>query len=159
MYKDDNDMDIDGFHVRCYGHTRRQCGVQREADHRNRDGEVMLGAQSGIDVAIYDERRWRLCWVTTAPAHEDHITGPGGEYTITVKVTPEAGVGTNAANVETYTIKVTRSADEMSTLLSRYDADGDGEIGVSEVSAAIDDFLDGLLDVDEVSAVIDLFLQ
>ena len=77
----------------------------------------------------------------------------GQEEAIAVQVTAEDGT-----TMETYTVTVTR-AEEGTTLLSMYDADDDGEIGVSEVSAAIDDFLDGLLGVDEVSAVIDLFLQ
>ena len=110
------------------------------------------GARNGVKILPNDADT-----ADSAPGHQVNLTAPGGEYTITVEVTPEAGVGTN--NVETYTIMVTRSADEMPTLLSTYDADGDGEINIREVGTAIDDFFDGLLDLDEVSAVIDLFFE
>ena len=43
------------------------------------------------------------------------------------------------------------------TLLERYDADESGDIDLTEVSAAIDDYFDRQLTLDEVSAVIDLY--
>ena len=112
------------------------------------------GARNEVAILPTDADR-----AETAPGHQVNLTAPGGEYTITVEVTPEAGMGANNANVETYTIKVTRSADEMPTLLSTYDADGDGEINISEVGTAIDDFFADRISLDDVSAVIDLFFE
>ena len=76
-----------------------------------------------------------------------------GANVITVMVT-----AADYSEMETYTVTVTRSA-EGTPLLDRYDADGDGEINISEVSTAIDHFFEGQLSLDEVSAVIDLFFQ
>ena len=42
--------------------------------------------------------------------HQVALTNAGEEYTIMVAVTPEAGAGTDDANVKTYTVKVTRAA-------------------------------------------------
>ena len=78
-----------------------------------------------------------------------------GENTITVTVTAEDGT-----TMMTYTVTVT-VLDEMvtpsGTLLDRYDADESGDIDLTEVSAAIDDYFDRQLTLDEVSAVIDLY--
>ena len=63
-----------------------------------------------------------------------------GENVISVTVTAEDDTTT-----ETYTVTVT-VLDEMvtpsGTLLERYDADESGDIDLSEVSAAIDDYFD-----------------
>ena len=55
-----------------------------------------LGAQSGIVIT---------------PEDADIELAAGRETTVTVEVTPEAGIGPDSANVKTYTIKVTRAAD------------------------------------------------
>ena len=54
-------------------------------------------------------------------------------------------------DLECYTVTVTRVA-EGDTLLSTYDADSDGQIDLTEVSAAIDAFFDGDIDLATVSA-------
>ena len=74
-----------------------------------------------------------------------------GENTVEVMVTAEDGTTT-----ETYTVTVTVG---MATLLDRYDADDSGDIDLTEVSAAIDDYFNGDLTLTEVSAVIDLYFQ
>ena len=43
------------------------------------------------------------------------------------------------------------------TLLDRYDADDSGDIDLTEVSAAIDDYFNGDLTLAQVSDVIDLY--
>ena len=45
------------------------------------------------------------------------------------------------------------------TLLDRYDADEDGQIDLSEISTAVDDYFNGQLTLAEVSAVIDLYFR
>ena len=99
--------------------------------------------------------------MATAMDSDATVSGDGavsldvGENTITVTVTAEDGTTTM-----TYTVTVT-VLDEMvtpsGTLLDRYDADDSGDIDLTEVSAAIDDYFDGQLTLDEVSAVIDLY--
>ena len=44
-------------------------------------------------------------------------------------------------------------------LLDRYDADEDGQIDLSEISTAVDDYFNGQLTLAEVSAVIDLYFR
>ena len=63
------------------------------------------GARNGVVISPSDADT-----ADTAPGHQVNLIAPGGEYTITVQVTPEAGAGTNNANVKTYTITVTRAA-------------------------------------------------
>ena len=76
-----------------------------------------------------------------------------GENTVKVMVTAEDGT-----TMMTYTVMVTIA---MPTLLDRYDADNSGDINLTEVSAAIDDYFatPRLISLDEVSAVIDLYFQ
>ena len=76
-----------------------------------------------------------------------------GENTISVTVMAEDGTS------ETYTVTVTvlDMVTPEGTLLDRYDADDSGDIDLSEVSAAIDDYFNDDLTLDEVSAVIDLY--
>ena len=74
-----------------------------------------------------------------------------GENTVEVMVTAEDG--TTSA---TYTVTVTIA---MPTLLDRYDDDNSGDIDLTEVNAAIDDFFDGELTPAQVNAVIDLYFQ
>ena len=80
-------------------------------------------------------------------------------YMITVRASGGTGTGTGTIDV---TIRVT-NVDEMAppdgSLLEMYDADTSGDIDLSEVSTAIDDFFSGGLTLAEVSAVIDLFFQ
>ena len=73
-----------------------------------------------------------------------------GENTITVTVT--AG-----DNTRVYTVTVTVAPPVEGDLLDRYDADDSGDIDLTEVSAAIDDYFNDDLTLDEVSAVIDLY--
>ena len=75
-----------------------------------------------------------------------------GANVITIMVT-----AADYSEMETYTVTVTRAAGE-GTLLSTYDTDGDGQIDLTEVSAAIDEFFDDQIDLATVSAVIDLYL-
>ena len=84
------------------------------------------------------------------------VGGDTGEVSLMVgdnpiMVTVTAGDGTTSA---TYTVTVTIA---MPTLLDRYDADDSGDIDLSEVSAAIDDYFNDDLTLAEVSAVIDLY--
>ena len=72
-----------------------------------------------------------------------------GENTISVTVTAED------ETTQTYTVTVTVMMG--GTLLDRYDADDSGDIDLTEVSAAIDDYFEGQIDLDAVSAVIDLY--
>ena len=60
-------------------------------------------------------------------------------------------------NTRVYTVTVTVAPPVEGDLLDRYDADDSGDIDLTEVSAAIDDYFDGQLTLDEVSAVIDLY--
>ena len=75
-----------------------------------------------------------------------------GSNTITVTVT--AG-----SNTRDYTVMVTVAPPVEGDLLDRYDADDSGDIDLTEVSAAIDDYFNGDLTLTEVSAVIDLYFQ
>ena len=72
-----------------------------------------------------------------------------GDNRIRVTVTAEDGTS------QTYTVTVTVIG--AGTLLDRYDADDSGDIDLTEVSAAIDDYFEGQIDLDAVSAVIDLY--
>ena len=74
-----------------------------------------------------------------------------GQNIITAEVTAEDDVTT-----KTYTVTVTRLA---SSLLSTYDTNGDGQISITEVSTALDDYFGGHLTLAEVSAVIDLYFS
>ena len=79
--------------------STKQTTVTAMPNHAGaRNGVVILPDDADADTA------------NTAPGHQVNLTSPGGEYTITVAVTPEAGAGANNANVKTYTVKVTRSA-------------------------------------------------
>ena len=75
-----------------------------------------------------------------------------GSNTITVTVT--AGSNTRA-----YTVTVTVAPPVEGDLLDRYDADDSGDIDLTEVSAAIDDYFNGDLTLAQVSDVIDLYFQ
>ena len=72
-----------------------------------------------------------------------------GNNVITVEVTAEDGNTT-----QTYTVTVTHAE---STLLNRYDLNGNGHIDLTEVSTAIDDYFNGQLTLAEVNALIDLY--
>ena len=74
-----------------------------------------------------------------------------GDNTVEVMVTAEDGTTTM-----TYTVTVTV---EMPTLLDRYDADDSGDIDLSEVNAAIDDYFDDQISLSDVNAVIDLYFE
>ena len=50
----------------------------------------------------------------------------------------------------------TMSRDE---LLDRYDANESGDIDITEVSTAIDDYFNGQLTLEQVSTVIDLYFE
>ena len=75
-----------------------------------------------------------------------------GANVITIMV-----VAADYSEMETYTVTVTRAAGGEDTLLSTYDTDGDGQIDLTEVSAAIDAFFDDQIDLATVSAIIDLY--
>ena len=79
-----------------------------------------------------------------------------GKNTVNVMVTAEDG-----ATSQTYTVTVTvgEAPPVGVDLLGTYDADGDGNIDLTEVSAAIDDYFKGELTLEEVSAVIDLYFM
>ena len=72
-----------------------------------------------------------------------------GENVISVTVTAED------ETTQTYTVMVTVMG--AGTLLDRYDADDSGDIDLTEVSAAIDDYFNGDLTLAQVSDVIDLY--
>ena len=74
-----------------------------------------------------------------------------GQNTVEVMVTAEDGTTT-----ETYSVTVTVG---MATLLSRYDADDSGDIDLSEVNKAIDDYFDDLITLTDVNTVIDLYFE
>ena len=75
-------------------------------------------------------------------------------------VTVKATSGTDMDTHEV-TVTVTNVDDAIveRDLLEMYDADTSGDIDLSEVSTAIDDFFSGGLTLAEVSAVIDLFFE
>ena len=154
MYKDDNDMDMTGFMSDVMDYTgdagSEKTTVTAMASH--------LGAQSGVTVFY-------------GPDNDEAMLGDDGGYEITVgevdddisitvqviaESVTEASPTCETTNVECYTIEVTR-AEEGGTLLSRYDNDNSGDIDLSEVSAAIDDYFSDDLTLAEVSAVIDLY--
>ena len=64
---------------------------------------------------------------------------------------------TAGGNTRVYTVTVTVAPPVEGDLLDRYDADDSGDIDLTEVSAAIDDYFNDDLTLDEVSAVIDLY--
>ena len=72
-----------------------------------------------------------------------------GENTVKVMVTAEDGT-----TMMTYTVTVTVG---MATLLSRYDADDSGDIDLSEVNEAINDYFDGDITLTDVNTVINLY--
>ena len=98
--------------------------------------------------------------MATAMDSDATVSGDGavsldvGENTITVTVTAEDGT-----TMMTYTVMVTRAPPVEGTLLDRYDADDSGDIDLTEVSAAIDDYFNGDLTLAQVSDVIDLYFQ
>ena len=166
MYKDDNDMDMAGFMPDVMDYTgdagSEMTTVTAMASH--------LGAQSGITVTYGTNDTEAM--MGDDGGYEITLGDVDAELSIMVQVRPESVDATDitttndcnavaadrSGDIECYTVTVTR-AEEAGTLLSMYDADGDGQIDISEVSTAIDDFFDGQLGLDEVSAVIDLFFQ
>ena len=101
--------------------------------------------------------------MTTVSATKTHpgatVTGTGerglsaGENVISVTVTAEDGTS------ETYTVTVTvgEAPPVEGDLLDRYDADDSGDIDLSEVNNAIDDYFDDQISLSDVNTVIDLY--
>ena len=75
-------------------------------------------------------------------------------YSVTIKVSD----GTDSDTV-VVTITVTDVVEEGPSLLETYDADDSGEIELSELSRAIDEYFNDRLTLAELSAVISLFFQ
>ena len=100
------------------------------------DADIGNDAQASLNVAMHS-----------------NIELMSGANVITITV-----MAADYSEMETYTVTVTRAAGE-GTLLSTYDTDGDGQIDLTEVSAAIDDYFNDDLTLAEVSAVIDLYFQ
>ena len=166
MYKDDDDMDMTGFMSDVMAYTgdaaSEEIIVTAMASH--------LAAQYGITVTYAGN-------VTPMMGDDGGYEIPLGdvddETTITVQVRPESVDATaiTAANncvvadadnmdddIECYTVTVTR-AEEAATLLSMYDADGDGRINKAEAITAINDYLfNRTITKDQAIEVINLYL-
>ena len=171
MYKDDNDMDMTGFMSDVMDYTgdagSEKTTVTAMASHLGAqsgitvfygpDGdEAMLGDDGGYEITVGEVDDDISITVQVKPESVDEGTETGelGDNNNCIVTDPAAPHG----DIECYTITVTR-AEEGATLLSMYDADGDGDIDLSEVSAAIDDYFNDDLTLAEVSAVIDLYFQ
>ena len=98
--------------------------------------------------------------VEAMATHTGAIVEGAGEKTLLVgdnviSVTVTSGDGTS----QTYTVTVT--VVEMmipgGTLLDRYDADNSGDIDLTEVNNAIDDYFDDQISLSDVNTVIDLY--
>ena len=116
-----------------------------ETGETNNSSTVRIMSDTDADIGNDDDPALNLAM------HSIDLMSGANVITITV-------TAADYSEMETYTVTVTRAAGE-GTLLSTYDTDGDGQIDLTEVSAAIDDYFNDDLTLAEVSAVIDLYFQ
>ena len=121
------------------------------------EGATISWTLEGTDAGVFDISSGGVLTFRSSPDYEM----PADADTDNIyMVTVNASDGTHMASHEV-TVTVTNVDDTIveQTLLERYDADGDDDIDLTEVSTAIDDFFSGGLTLAEVSAVIDLFFE
>ena len=163
MYKDDNDMDMTGFMSDVMDYTgnagSEEITVTPMASH--------LGAQSGIDVFYGTGNTPAM--MGDDGGYEITLGDEGAELSITVQVRPESidenvindgndcTVAGTHADLECYTVMVTRTEAAADPLLAEYDTNGTPGIQIDEVVQAVGDYAAGDISIEDVVHLVQLY--
>ena len=163
MYKDDNDMDMTGFMSDVMDYTgdagSEKTTVTAMASH--------LGAQSGITVTYGTDDT--VAMMGDGGGYEITVGDEGAELSIMVQVRPESIdenvindandciVADTHADLECYTVTVTRTEAAADPLLAEYDTNGTPGIQIDEVVQAVGDYAAGDISIEDVVHLVQLY--
>ena len=128
------------------------------------------GAQSGIDVFYGTDDTPAM--MGDDGGYEITLGAVDAELSITVQVRPESvdattidddndcsptSGNTTHADLECYTVTVTRTEAAADPLLAEYDADNSGNIEIEEVVQAVQDYAAGEISIEDVVHLVQLY--